>query len=127
MVVKEGNLPLAQECYAFEDRGQLQEYAQFLASFAGHITYSLALAVDLSDAEFEEIEKLAESHPAKRVCDQSTSAFTFLLFRCASMLLPAVIPRATLIEMTLGFEPEYDIYQENHPEFSDKAMFAKEK
>jgi len=54
--------------------------------------------VDLSDEEFAEIEKLAESHPAKRVCDQSES-----------------------------YEPYYDIYQENDPEFSDKAMFAKEK
>lgn len=53
--------------------------------------------VDLSKDEFEELEKLAESHPPNRVCDQSTS-----------------------------FEPEYDIYQEAHPEFSDKAQFAAE-
>jgi hypothetical protein len=26
-----------------------------------------------------------------------------------------------------GFEPYYDIYQENDPEFSDKVQFAKEK
>jgi hypothetical protein len=26
----------------------------------------------------------------------------------------------------LGFDPDYDIYQENHPEFNDKAQFAKE-
>ncbi|OCF36045.1 alcohol dehydrogenase (NADP+) [Kwoniella heveanensis BCC8398] len=53
--------------------------------------------VDLSKEEFEELEKLAESHPPQRVCDQSDS-----------------------------FEPTYDIYQENDPEFSDKAQFAKE-
>ncbi|KAL7418942.1 hypothetical protein Q5752_006626 [Cryptotrichosporon argae] len=49
--------------------------------------------VDLSDAEFEEIEKLAESHPANRVCDQSES-----------------------------FEPYYDIYEEKHPEHNDKVQ-----
>ncbi|WVQ80445.1 hypothetical protein IAT38_002550 [Cryptococcus sp. DSM 104549] len=52
--------------------------------------------VDLSQEEFEELEKLAESHPPNRVCDQSDS-----------------------------FEPVYDIYQENDPEFNDKAQFAK--
>ncbi|RSH90617.1 hypothetical protein EHS25_001222 [Saitozyma podzolica] len=54
--------------------------------------------VDLSDDEFKQINDLAKSHPPNRVCDQSTS-----------------------------FEPYYDIYQENDPEFSDKVQFAKEK
>lgn len=54
--------------------------------------------VDLSEEEFEEIQKLAASHPAKRVCDQSES-----------------------------YEPYYDIYQENDPKYSDKAQFALEK
>ncbi|CAD6584757.1 MAG: NAD(P)H-dependent D-xylose reductase (XR) [Tremellales sp. Tagirdzhanova-0007] len=53
--------------------------------------------VDLTDEEYDQIEKLAESHPPNRVCDQSDS-----------------------------FEPFYDIYQEKHPKFSDKAMFAQE-
>jgi len=55
-------------------------------------------SVDLTDAEFQEIEKLAESHPSKRVCDQTGS-----------------------------YEPFYDIYQESHPTESDKAQFAMEK
>ncbi|WWD22324.1 hypothetical protein CI109_106815 [Kwoniella shandongensis] len=53
--------------------------------------------VDLSKDEFEELEKLAESHPANRVCDQSDS-----------------------------FEPFYDIYQEKDPKFSDKVQYTKE-
>lgn len=53
-------------------------------------------SVDLSDEEFQQLEELAKSHPPKRVCDQSES-----------------------------FDPYYDIYQENDPEYSDKAMFAK--
>lgn len=52
--------------------------------------------IDLSDAEFKEIDELSKSQPPKRVCDQSDS-----------------------------FEPTYDIYQENDSEFSDKAMIAK--
>lgn len=55
-----------------------------------------APAVELTDDEFAEIEKLAASHPAKRVCDQSTL-----------------------------YEPFYDIYQEEDPEFNDKVQFAK--
>ncbi|RSH79018.1 uncharacterized protein EHS24_001946 [Apiotrichum porosum] len=54
------------------------------------------ITVDLTDAEFQEIEALAKSHPPNRVCDQSTL-----------------------------YEPFYDIYQENDPEFSDKVQFAK--
>jgi len=54
--------------------------------------------VDLTEEEFEELEKLAESHPPNRVCDQTGS-----------------------------FEPYHDVYQESHPEFSDKAQFALEK
>ncbi|ORY31923.1 putative aldehyde reductase i [Naematelia encephala] len=53
--------------------------------------------IDLSSEEFETLEKLAEGHPPKRVCDQSDS-----------------------------LEPYYDIYQENDPEYSDKVQFAKE-
>jgi glycerol 2-dehydrogenase (NADP+) len=53
--------------------------------------------VDLTEQEFEEIEKLAESHPPKRVCDQAGS-----------------------------YEPYYDIFQESDPELSDKAQWAKE-
>jgi len=52
-------------------------------------------AVDLTDDEFAQIEKLAESHPPKRVCDQSDL-----------------------------YEPYYDIYQENDPKYSDKVQFA---
>ncbi|OWZ49137.1 alcohol dehydrogenase (NADP+) [Cryptococcus neoformans Tu259-1] len=52
--------------------------------------------VDLSQEDFKKLEDLAESHPPKRVCDQSND-----------------------------FEPKYDIFQENDPEFSDKAQFAK--
>ncbi|WVQ80459.1 hypothetical protein IAT38_002564 [Cryptococcus sp. DSM 104549] len=59
------------------------------------ITNNLKL-VDLSPEEFEEIEQLAKSHPVNRVCDLSDS-----------------------------YEPDYDIYQENDPELSDKAQFAK--
>ncbi|ODN75902.1 hypothetical protein L202_05888 [Cryptococcus amylolentus CBS 6039] len=52
--------------------------------------------VDLSKEDFEALEQLAESTPNSRVCDQSDS-----------------------------FDPTYDIFQENDPEFSDKAQFAK--
>jgi hypothetical protein len=40
---------------------------------------------------------LAKSIPANRVCDQSTS-----------------------------FEPEYDIYEDNHPENNNKAQLNKD-
>ncbi|KAK8845379.1 hypothetical protein IAR55_006092 [Kwoniella newhampshirensis] len=53
--------------------------------------------IDLSKDEFEELEKLAESHPPNRVCDQSDS-----------------------------FEPVYDIYQEKDAKFSDKVQYTKE-
>ncbi|WVQ64542.1 hypothetical protein V866_004210 [Kwoniella sp. B9012] len=53
--------------------------------------------VDLTKEQFDELESLSQSHPPNRVCDQSDS-----------------------------FEPVYDIYQENDPEFSDKVQFAKE-
>jgi hypothetical protein len=33
----------------------------------------------------------------------------------------------TSLTAPAGFEPYYDIYQENDPEFSDKVQFAKEK
>lgn len=52
--------------------------------------------VDLSDEEFEQLNQLAREHPAKRVCDQSND-----------------------------FEPVYDIYQENDPEFNDKVQATK--
>ncbi|KAK4684081.1 hypothetical protein P7C73_g6122, partial [Tremellales sp. Uapishka_1] len=52
--------------------------------------------VDLSTEDFEAIQKLSASHPAKRVCDQSDS-----------------------------FSPTYDIYQENDAEFSDKVQASK--
>lgn len=55
-----------------------------------------AKTVDLTEEEFQSIEELARSTPNNRVCDQSTS-----------------------------FEPDYDIYQENDPEFNDKVQFAK--
>lgn len=54
------------------------------------------IVVDLSQEDFKKLEDLAESHPPKRVCDQSND-----------------------------FEPKYDIFQEDDPEFSDKAQFAK--
>ncbi|ORX33560.1 putative aldehyde reductase i [Kockovaella imperatae] len=53
--------------------------------------------VDLSEEDFQAIEKLAESHPPNRVCDQSTL-----------------------------YDPHYDIYQEKSEEFSDKKMWAQE-
>jgi len=53
--------------------------------------------VDLSDEDIQTIEKLAESHPPHRVCDQSDD-----------------------------FEPYYNIYQENDPEYSDKVQFNKD-
>ncbi|KAK6904935.1 alcohol dehydrogenase (NADP+) [Kwoniella mangroviensis CBS 10435] len=53
--------------------------------------------VDLTKEQYDELESLSQSHPPNRVCDQSDS-----------------------------FEPVYDIYQENDPEFSDKVQFAKE-
>ncbi|WWC57841.1 uncharacterized protein I303_100376 [Kwoniella dejecticola CBS 10117] len=53
--------------------------------------------VDLTKEQFDELDALSKSHPQQRVCDQSDS-----------------------------FEPTYDIYQENDPEFSDKVQFAKE-
>lgn len=72
--------------------------ANFKSEPAGFICMQvLTAAVDLTDAEFEEIEKLSKSQPAKRVCDQRTL-----------------------------HDPEYDIYQEEDPEFSDKAQWAKE-
>lgn len=49
--------------------------------------------VALSDEEFEQIQKLAKDHPAKRVCDQSDL-----------------------------YEPYYDIYQEKDPKFNDKVQ-----
>ncbi|WVR03394.1 hypothetical protein IAU60_000385 [Kwoniella sp. DSM 27419] len=53
--------------------------------------------VDLSKEDVEALDKLVEEIPSQRVCDQSDS-----------------------------FEPTYDIYQENDPEYSDKVQFAKE-
>ncbi|EIW67822.1 hypothetical protein TREMEDRAFT_44848 [Tremella mesenterica DSM 1558] len=53
--------------------------------------------VQLSDDEFYALEKLAEDHPSKRVCDQ-----------------------------TDDLHPRYDIFLESHPELSDKAQYAQE-
>jgi len=56
-----------------------------------------AKTVDLSEEEFQSIEDLAKSIPANRVCDQSDS-----------------------------FEPDYDIYEDNHPENNNKAQLNKD-
>ncbi|WRT63594.1 uncharacterized protein IL334_000517 [Kwoniella shivajii] len=53
--------------------------------------------VELTKEQFQELEDLSVSHPKQRVCDQSDS-----------------------------FEPDYDIYQENDPEFNDKVQFNKD-
>ncbi|CAK9787048.1 putative aldehyde reductase i [Cutaneotrichosporon oleaginosum] len=52
--------------------------------------------IDLTDDEFEAVNKIARSVPHKRVCDQSHD-----------------------------FEPYYDIYQENDPEYNDKVQAQK--
>lgn len=52
--------------------------------------------IDLTEDEFESVNKIARSTPHKRVCDQSND-----------------------------FEPVYDIYQENHPEYNDKVQATK--
>lgn len=53
--------------------------------------------VQLSAEEFAAVEKLAEDHPPKRVCDQTDSLY-----------------------------PRYDIYEESHPEHNDKYQFAQD-